>query len=179
MTTGLGFIINEGKFQLTPSQEITSLGADIVLQRGIAVPTKERIDNLQICVKLFLSIRAAPAQGWLKLLGFMASLVDVVLWCGLRMRPLQMHLLAHYRPKADLISLLVPVARNISQHLQWWLQDQNTRSGQSFPRKDPQITISTDASNEGWGAYLHPDKWQEHGTPRLDPFTSTSWSSRP
>ena len=109
LTTGLGFIINERKSQLIPSQKITFLGADIDIQRRIVVPTKECVDNLRKCVKLFLSIRAAPARAWLKLRGFMASLVDMVLWCRLRMRPLQMHLLAHYRPKTDPISLLVPV----------------------------------------------------------------------
>ena len=99
-------------------------------------PTRERIASLRKCVKQFLSTQAAPARAWLKLLGYMASLVDLVPWCRLRMRPLQMHLLAHYRPKTDPISLLVPIDKVIYMypHLWWWLREQNIRCGQSFPR---------------------------------------------
>ncbi|XP_038046762.1 uncharacterized protein LOC119720969 [Patiria miniata] len=156
LTTRLGFIINEKKSHLIPSQEITFLGAEIDLRRGIAVPTGERVTSLLKCVKLFLSVQVAPARAWLKLLGFMASLVDLVPWCRLRMRPLQMHLLAHYRPKTDPISLLVSIDDVIRPHLRWWLLEQNIRCGRSFPRGDPHVIISTDASNEGWGASLPP-----------------------
>ena len=92
LMTGLGFIINEGKFQLTPSQEITSLGADIVLQRGIAVSTRESITNQRRCVKLFLSIHATQARTWLELQRFMANLVGIVPWCRLNIHSLQIHL---------------------------------------------------------------------------------------
>ncbi|XP_038055782.1 uncharacterized protein LOC119727789 [Patiria miniata] len=154
LTTRLGFIINEKRSQLIPSQEITFLEAEIDLRRGLAVPTGDRITSLQECVKLFLSAQVTPAQVRLKLLGFTASLVDLVPWCRLRMRPLQMHLLAHYRPQTDPISLLVSIDEVIRPHLRWWLLEQNC--GQSFPRGDPHVIISTDASNEGWGVSLPP-----------------------
>lgn len=40
-------------------------------------------------VLLLLRQRAAPARSWLVLLGYMASMVDLIPFCRLRMRPLQ------------------------------------------------------------------------------------------
>ncbi|XP_033648107.1 uncharacterized protein LOC117307460 [Asterias rubens] len=107
-------------------------------------------------VDLFLSSTMVPARAWLKLLGFIASLVDLVSWCRLRMRPLQLHLLSHYRPKRDYISILVPISSHILPHLRWWQKEENVNYGPGFPPRAPQVTILTDASNKGWGASLGP-----------------------
>lgn len=156
VTRAVGFIINEEKSRFIPTQSPTFLGAVIDLRNGIAFPTTERITALYQCVDLFLSSTTAPARAWLKLLGFMASLVDLVPWCRLRMRPLQLHLLSHFRPKRDYISILVPISSHILPHLRWWQKEENVNCGLGFPPRAPQVTILTDASNKGWGASLGP-----------------------
>ena len=156
LTSQLGFIINQKKSHLLPTQTPTFLGAIVNLHSGVAVPTEDRLTNLRMCIDLFLTSEVAPARAWLKLLGLLASLVDLVPWCRLRMRPLQMHLLAFYRPKTDPITLPVPISHHIRAHLLWWRTDHNVRQGVQFPHKDPQVVIFTDASNEGWGASLGP-----------------------
>ena len=45
----------------------------------------------------------ASARVWLRFLGYLASLVDVLPDCRLHMRPLQIHLLRHYSPSRDLL----------------------------------------------------------------------------
>ena len=84
----------------------------------------------------------------------MASLVDIVPWSWMRMRPLQLHLLAHFHPCVHPISLLVPINDLIRPHLMWWLQPANLKAGMVFPRPLPTVSIVTDASNNGWGAHM-------------------------
>ena len=97
----------------------------------------------------------APARAWLKLLGLMASLVDVVDYCRLHMRPIQLHLLAVYRPNRDSIELLVPTTDWLRPHLLWWRDPANLMGGRAFRRPCPTLTVTTDASLSGWGATLH------------------------
>ena len=91
ITRDLGFSINTEKSCPCPTQFPVFLGASLNLHRGLACPTEECILNLHQCVSLFLPSSVAPARAWLKLLGLMASLVDIVDLCRLRMCPIQLH----------------------------------------------------------------------------------------
>ena len=108
LAAGLGFLVNPEKSRPTPSQCPQFLGASLDLWAGLARPTEERAVNLRQCVSLFLAASSAPARAWLRLLGLMASMVDVVCWCRLRMRPIQLHLLSFYRPSRHDLYHLVP-----------------------------------------------------------------------
>ncbi len=156
LTSDLGFLINYEKSHPLPSQFPKFLGAALDLRRGLARPTEERLLNLRQCVSLFIPITVAPAQAWLRLLGLMASLVDVVEFCRLRMRPIQLHLLSFYRPSCHRISHPVPTTPWLLPHLQWWLDSANLAGGRAFRRPQPSLTITTDASLFGWGATLPP-----------------------
>ncbi len=154
LTQKLGFIINQDKSSLVPTQKPVFLGASLNMTTGRASPSLERCRVLEDCIQLFLSATTLPARAWLRLLGFMASLVDLVPWCRMHMRPLQLHLLYHYRPRRDPISTLVPMDSNIRSHLKWWLSHRNLLCGTVFPRPFPSVTLTTDASKSGWGAHL-------------------------
>ncbi|XP_038064670.1 uncharacterized protein LOC119735051 [Patiria miniata] len=156
LAADLGFIINAEKSHPHPSQFPIFLGASLDLQKGLVRPTEERIVNLQQCVSLFLPTTMAPAQAWLRLLGLMASMVDVVNFCRLRMRPIQLHLLSFYRPSRHHIRHLVPTTPWLIPHLRWWLDNANLTEGRAFRNPKPSVTITTDASLFGWGATLHP-----------------------
>ena len=154
LTLGLGFIINVEKSSLTPSQQPTYLGAIINLAVGLATPTLDRYQALRDCIQTFMISPSLPARIWLRLLGMMASLIDLVPWCRMHMRPLQLHLLYHFRPRKDPISKDIPVTQLIRDQLQWWLTRDNLMSGTTFPRPSPSISVTTDASKMGWGAHL-------------------------
>ena len=156
LTSDLGFIINTEKSHPIPSQVPTFLGASLDLQRGLARPSVDRVLNLRQCVALFLPAVTAPARAWLGLLGLMASMVDLITFCRLRMRPIQLHLLSFYRPHRHQISHLVPTTPWLVPHLRWWLAEANLTQGRAFRPPRPMVTIATDASLSGWGATLHP-----------------------
>ena len=154
LTLRLGFIINTAKSSLTPSQQPIYLGAVLNLATGKATPTLDRCLALQGCIQVFMAASFLPARMWLRLLGMMASLIDLVPWCRMHMRPLQLHLLYHFHPSMDPISKEVPVTQLIRNLLRWWLDRDNLLSGVQFPRPSPSLTLTTDASERGWGAHL-------------------------
>ena len=63
----------------------------------------------------------------------MASLVDVVDLCRLRMRPIQIHLLKFYRPESGDMRVRVPLELEVTEHLKWWLQVSNWMAGDRLP----------------------------------------------
>ena len=69
------------------------------------------------------------------------------------MRPFQFHLKEHWRYPQSLDNLL-PWTDVISAHLDWWQNPVNMMKGPDLHPKDHSIQLFTDASNEGWGAYL-------------------------
>ena len=72
------------------------------------------------------------------------------------MRPLQMYLLCHWRPKKDPLDLLIPLLPPLLPHLRWWLNREILSCGVPISHPDPTVHLLTDASLEGWGAHLEP-----------------------
>ena len=166
----LGWIVNLEKSELTPTQCPTYLGAVVDLRVGRAFPTLVRVEAVVSGASLLLQQSGASARAWLVLLGYMASLVDLVPYCRLRMRPLQWHLLAFFRPASRRYDILVPVTQVVLPHLSWWTVRRNLTLGVVFPEPPPDVTLTTDASESGWGAYIDEESVAGQWPP--------SWSSR-
>ena len=99
LTSHLGFIINYDKSMFSPSQLLTYLRAVLNLNIGVASPTQEWTDNLIDCATLLALLDSAYAKAWLHLLSLMASLVNLIQFCRLQMRPVQLHLLSFFQLK--------------------------------------------------------------------------------
>ena len=69
------------------------------------------------------------------------------------MRPLQFHLLTFFRPvKRDLL-VPVPLRDSVLPHLLWWTLTKNVGEGIPFGIWRQQLSVTTDASLTGWGAF--------------------------
>ena len=97
--------------------------------------------------------RQAPARVWLQFLGYLASLVVVLPDCRLHMRPLQLHLLRHYRPNRDPLTRLVPLSPTIRLQFLRWSRRKCLNSGNPLRVPQPTVTVTTDASRLGWGGH--------------------------
>ncbi|PIK38088.1 hypothetical protein BSL78_25078 [Apostichopus japonicus] len=80
------------------SQTIQFLGAILDFTTGVARPSEERVAAVKATTQQILAHRGSPTGTWLRALGLMASLVDIVRLCRLHMRPLQLHLLRSADP---------------------------------------------------------------------------------
>ena len=107
----LGWLINWEKSHPTPTQSLVYLGAMIDLTVGRVFPTAERLESLNDSIRAVESAASSPAKAWLRVLGLLASLVDVVPLCRLRMRPLQFHNLSFFRPAQRDLQVPVPLRR--------------------------------------------------------------------
>ncbi len=150
----LGFIVNWKKSKLTPSQQVQFLGAQLDLAQGIVRPTVPRMMDVMACALRILSATSVQARLMLRFLGLLASLVDVVPLCRLRMRVIQLHLSAYYRPWAHPLHQPVPVSALLRRALTWWMCIAHLQTGIPFPPPTPSLILTTDASKVGWGAHL-------------------------
>ncbi len=154
LVESLGFLINHKKSDLVPSQNPQFLGAVLDFHRGRVVPTEQRITDTSTLAEEFCNRPSAPARSWLRLLGLMASLIDMVPLCRLHMRRIQIHFLSHYRAWCHPLSWVVQIPKALLPTLRWWVHTDNLRAGLLFRTPIPMDTLTTDASKRGWGAHF-------------------------
>ena len=151
----LGFIINVEKSNLNPTQSIIYIGADFSLQEGLVRPTQERVVKLQAGVKNVLNKQSqATAKDYLHLLGIMASCIELIPNARLFMRPVQLHLLFHWKPSCRNLDQKIPFSCHLKGHLKWWLKTENTNLGRVITPQKQSITVTTDASKSGYGGHI-------------------------
>ena len=153
LTQSLGWIINQEKSELKPTQVFSFVGYEYHLDSALVKPTQERWLKLRNLILRLKSKRVLTARCLMSLIGLLASMEKMVPEGRLHMRPFQFHLKEHWRYPQSLDSLL-PWTEAIAAHLDWWKNPSNVMKGADFHPKDHSIQLFTDASNEGWGAHL-------------------------
>lgn len=157
----LGLVINLKKSQLVPSQQITYLGALFDLQKGLVYPSEDRFQHIQEIIIVIMKQEKITARLFLRLLGLMASCIDIIPYARLHMRPLQLYLLCFWRPHRDSLWHLIPVKESFLLHLRWWRQRDNIFKGVPLQGYPHSLTLWTDASMWGWGAHLGTYQFSE------------------
>ena len=143
LTQSLGWIINQEKSELKPTQVFSFVGYEYHLDSALVRPTHERWLKLQDLILRLKSKRVLTARCLMSLIGLLASTEKMVPEGRLHMRPFQFHLKEHWRYPQSLDNLLP-----------WWQNPSNVMKGADLHPKDHSIQLFTDASNEGWGAHL-------------------------
>ena len=149
----LGFIINVEKSSLVPKQQITYIGGLFKLDQGLVLPTPERVAKLQETVRCLMN-GLPTAQQYMKLLGIIASCLELIPNARLFMRPIQLHLLQAWNPAKMSLNYQIPCTKELKSHLQWWLNTANITKGRCFQPIQTTITVTTDASMKGWGGHV-------------------------
>ena len=73
-----------------------------------------------LLVRVYARCNVAKRQ-LLTLLGVMVSVIDIVPWARLRLRPIQLYLLALWKPSRNRLSHSVPIRPVLRFHLMWWM----------------------------------------------------------
>ena len=153
LTQSLGWIINQEKSELKPTQVFSFVGYEYHLDSALVKSTQERWLKLQDLILRLKSKHVLTARCLMSLIGLLASTEKMVPEGRLHMRPFQFHLKEHWKFPQSLDSLL-PWTEVISAHLDWWQNPTNVMRGADLHPKDHSIQLFTDASNVGWGAHL-------------------------
>ena len=153
LTQSLGWIINQEKSELKPTQVFSFVGYKYHLDSALVKPTQERWLKLQDLILRLKLKHVLTARCLMSLIGLLALMEKMVPEGCLHMRPFQFHLKEHWRYPQSLDSLL-PWTETISAHLEWRQTPSNVMKGADLHPKDHSIQLFTDASNEGWGTHL-------------------------
>ncbi|CAC5377945.1 unnamed protein product [Mytilus coruscus] len=151
LIVSLGFIVNKEKSNLIPSQSVTYLGGVFHLEKGLIFPTLERIEKLQMLIQNMQTVKTV-ALDFLRILGVMASCIQLIPKARLYMRPIQLHLLSFWNPICKDMTVEIPFTQHLKSHLSWWTNAVNTLKGRSLVSQISTVTVTTDASKSRfWG----------------------------
>ena len=148
----LGFLVNEGKSQLTPTQAPAFLGSTLYLLNMLVFPSERRILRATRLAASLLARTAQPAKTWQRFLGHLSSLRELVPMAVVHTRPIQ--LMLHDQWTQVLDSPYVRIHPNEATLAEWWTSQANLRVGRPFLHQDLTMSIITDASKEGLGGHL-------------------------
>ena len=159
----LGWTINFKKSILEPLQMLDYIGLHIDYVQGLVFPPAERWHKIQELTNYFLNITQATATEWCSILGLLTSCQDLTFLGRLWLRPLQLHLNAHWKNRKNM-STIIPVTETCKQAISWWQKPTNVMTGVPWTHPPPEITIFTDSSDQGWGGgQCYHRKSQEYG----------------
>ncbi|CAG2185712.1 unnamed protein product [Mytilus edulis] len=153
-TPETGFFDFMGKSEIIPSQSFNFLGEHFRTDLGLVLPPEEKVVKVRQLVNALTQFSSVPARQLLQLVGFLISIMDVIPLGRLHIRPIQWYLSEFWHPISQLWEAPVPILPRLLPHLQWWLQEKHLRKGVLLDPPDPSLTLFTDASLMGWGAYL-------------------------
>ena len=152
--TKLGFLVNEGKSQLIPTQFPAFLGSTLDLIHMLVFPSERRVVRASRLVSSLLARSPQPAKTWQKPLGHLSSLRELVHMAVTHTRHIQLMLHSQWTQVSDSPYLRIYPDHESLRDLEWWASRANLTVGRPFLRPDPAMTIVTDASMEGWGGHL-------------------------
>jgi hypothetical protein len=149
----LGFILSQKKCQLTPTQTIEFLGFTLnSLTMELKLPG-EKSKKIRLEARKLLEAQQVQARDLSRLIGKMSAAMRAIPPAPLFYRTLQAELaqaLAHH--DQDYNAPLV-LTREAKEELQWWIDHLLQWNGKALISPKPTVTITTDASLTGWGAY--------------------------
>lgn len=159
----LGWLPNFEKSQLVPTEKFQFLGEFYNLQLAMVYPTEQRLIKIANKLNEFQNAQAMSARQWMSLTGLLQATTSQVHLSRLRLRPLQWGLKKGWKWTQNL-DKQVPINQWVRSSLQWWSQEHILRRGVPLHPPQPQISLYTDASLQGWGAHCEGSELQGQWT---------------
>jgi hypothetical protein len=149
----LGWQVNWGKSDLSPSQELTYIGYRLITNDQSGFPQLripiERIRKLRKDISRLLLRGCTTARCLARIAGQCVSMAKAVLPAKLLLR--NIYRLLHQRVAwEDMLRLDAPTIKD----LQWWFVALENWNGRDISTRPVEMQIETDASQTGWGANI-------------------------
>ena len=161
----LGFLINVKKSLLNPSQTLLFLGVEVNSQEmTLSLPMEKKDKIIKQCKSLiekqFVSVRELT-----QIIGRLSSSAIAVLPAPLQYRGMQRQQIRELSSRGS-FDTMIKLSIQAKSELRWWIQNLHLNKGRSLISVPPQIVISSDASQKGWGAACQDQKTGDHGHER-------------
>jgi hypothetical protein len=146
----LGFIINEGKSCLTPSQQIRFLGYVLNSQTMMVSIPVDKCDNIVLKCKQLLQKDSISVRQVASTVGLLKSVTQAILPASMFCRHLQK---GHIEALAKSANYEAKMSLSVLQkeELTTWIQNLNMWNGRPMWPSPVTYTIQTDSSLKGWG----------------------------
>ena len=155
-----GFVLNLNKCQLTPSRYRKYLGCNIdSVKMELSIPhnkIKYLIEDLRRVIKKPMTTGRKISS----VLGKLNAMSDALLYTRVHTSGLHHLRLKAIRRGWDTPT---PVTKEARDNATWWRQNLHSMNGKALIQQPSQKVIDTDASNEGWGAFLHKHNMPANG----------------
>jgi len=148
----LGFIINNKKSLLDPSQEIEFLGMVVNSQSMDLKLPGEKIKKIRLEARNILDTASPSAKTLAQLLGKLNATTPALQAAPLFSRALQMCLRESLSSGGQNYQSVVTLSPQAREDLHWWEQHLTSWNGRSLILPPSTLTIISDASQQGWGA---------------------------
>ena len=151
----LGFVLNKKKCCLVPCREIQFLGFIVnSIQMTLQLPP-DKVHKIQKECRHMLNKTSVSPRQLAHLIGLLTSTLPAVLPAPLHYRALQRNRATALSPSGLNLDydILVPLSPDAKADLNWWLQNLASNNGRLISFQKPSLTLETDASKTGWGAY--------------------------
>ena len=154
----LGFVINYKKSVLCPSQKLVFLGTMIdTCDMNLSVPTS-KIIKVQREARQILGKSNWPAHKLAATIGLMNSVCKAISPGMLMTRYLLANLPEVLNENANNWNTTkVKLWTTSRQELSWWTEEMENFNGRPFAQAATELTVYTDASEQGWGGICGTD----------------------
>ncbi|GAA6099882.1 uncharacterized protein LOC124401124 [Tachysurus ichikawai] len=142
------------KSRLVPSQQTEYLGLNLDSLSYQVTLMEERIASFTQCLACFQRGQVVPYRLCLRMLGLMASVISVVYLGLLKMRDFQRQITRLRLCSRQHLSRPVRINHAFAEALRHWKSPAMLRSGIPLGAVSSRVTMTTDASLNGWGATL-------------------------
>ena len=147
----LGFVIHPTKSVLIPTQELEFLG--FLLNSNsmtIRLPPRKAITVEQACENL-LNQSNPTIREVARVIGLLVSSLPGVQFGELHYRHLERNKISALKINKGDYDALMSLSAKARSELHWWVINVNT-AFKNIMQTNPDLTLTTDASNTGWGA---------------------------
>ena len=154
LLSSLGFVLNEGKSILVPTQELEFLGFLVNSVRMSLYLPRDKVKSIKRECQSLLNNPSVSIRTLSRLLGKLSSSIQAVFPAPLHYRfLLTAKTMALKKTQSYESTLLLNQAAQ--EELLWWRDHIAAWNGRFLLRKKDDLLIETDASNLGWGACCH------------------------
>ena len=152
--SSLGLVVNFQKSDLVPRTSFVFLGMDVDLVRAWVRPTSDEVHKILDLVDRLLRLRTAPVRLLLSFLGLLNHAAQFIHLGRLHIRPIQFYVKVWAPNLHEMIDRLIPLEDSFRRALHFWQDSSRLRQGVPLHLPAPSLTLTTDASLQGWGTFL-------------------------
>ena len=148
----VGFIINQKKSIMAPTQSLDFLGLMIDTRSMIISLPAEKLKKIRAEARKMAQSMSVLARDLARLLGKMNATSSVLPVAPLFCRHLQRNLSQALNDSAQSYETQVALSPESREELVWWDTHMKNWNGKTLLRREIALTIDSDASLTGWGA---------------------------